>query len=396
MSAATPTPLDAGLPAPPIPVPSTSSHKPNHSLSTISTISTQSEATTLSTQTETSNRPTILHLGDDIRWNHDLYREFGERFRIERSYSMGREQFKGALTDRKWGDFVGIYRPFWNTGGEMGNWDLELISLLPKSCKIYASAGAGFDWVDTKTMAEHGIIYCNSASACTESVADAAIVLIISTFRAIAWSFLAARSCDSSKFHNANQNIAAVTHNPNGHILGIIGLGKIGYRIAQKASLAFGMKIWYHDIVRFEEREKEIGAKWCESLEELLANADCVLLATPFSGSVLLSGPQFNQFKRGARLVNIARGKLIDEEALVAALDEGIISSAGLDVHANEPYVNEHLANRENVMVLSHTAGASVESHIGFERLGMENLMSFLEGKGAITPVNLHWMKEKE
>jgi lactate dehydrogenase-like 2-hydroxyacid dehydrogenase len=175
-----------------------------------------------------------------------------------------------------------------------------------------------------------------------------------------------------------------------------VGLGKIGYRLAQKASAAFEMRVWYHDVVRFEEREAALpgGAKWCETLEELLQNADCVVLATPFSGAVLFSSAQFSQFKRGARLVNIARGKLIDEDALVAALDAGIISAAGLDVHANEPHVNKKLAERQNVMVLSHTAGASVESHVGFERLGMENLMGFLGGTGAVTPVNLQWLKE--
>ncbi|KAF2731934.1 D-mandelate dehydrogenase-like protein [Polyplosphaeria fusca] len=403
MSAATPTPLDAGLPPPPH-APSASTTTGGHRAqqpsraSTISTLSSQSSADTVSPTTTAARGPKsiVLHLGDDIRWNHELYQELGERFEVRRSYCVGREEFKRGLREGKWGNFVGMYRPFWNTGGEMGNWDRELISLLPKSCKIYASAGAGFDWVDTKTMAEHGIIYCNSAPACTESVADAAIVLIIHTFRAIAWSFLAARSCDVSQFNNANQNIAAVTHNPNGTVLGIIGLGKIGYRIAQKASTAFEMKIWYHDIVRFEDREKAVGAKWCETLEELLRGSDCVLLATPFSGAVLLGAKEFAMFKHGARLVNIARGKLVDEDALLAALDNGTVASAGLDVHANEPHVNEKIAKRDNVMVLSHTAGASVESHIGFERLGMENLFSFIEGRGAITPVNMHWLQERE
>lgn len=269
-------------------------------------------------------------------------------------------------------------------------------TLLPRSCKIYASAGAGFDWVDTKTMAAHGIIYCNSASACTESVVDIAIVLILSAYRAVPWSFLAARACDPAAFADANQNIAAVTHNPNGTILGIVGLGKIGYRLAQKASTAFEMKVWYHDVVRFEEREKSVGARWCETMEELLKNADCVVLATPFSGSVLFSHKEFAQFKRGARLVNIARGKLIDEDALLQALDDGSISAAGLDVHANEPVVNEKLALRRNVMVLSHTAGASVESHVGFERLGIENLLGYFGGTGPVTPVNMQWLKERE
>lgn len=371
----TPTPQDSGLPSAP------------HKKKTLS-------LATISKATPTS-KPTILHLGDDIRWNHELYEELKSKFHVERTYSIGREEFKKALKEKKWGDFVGMYRPFWNTGGEMGNWDEELISLLPPSCKIYASAGAGFDWVDTRTLAAHGTIYCNSASACTESVADAAIVLILSCYRAIPWSFLAARSCSPDQFRNANQNIAAVTHNPNGSTLGIVGLGRIGYRIAEKATRAFEMKIAYHDVVRMREREEAVGARWCASLEELLRSSDCVLLATPFSGQVLLASKEFAQFKRGARLVNIARGKLVDEEALNQALDEGVVSAAGLDVHANEPGVNERLAKRDNVMVLSHTAGASVESHIGFERLGMENLLGWLEKgeAGLLSPVNLQWLK---
>lgn len=116
------------------------------------------------------------------------------------------------------------------------------------------------------------------------------------------------------------------------------------------------MKIAYHDVVRFEAREKELGdVTWCETLEELLKGSDCVILATPFEGNVLLGRKEFSQFKKGARLVNIARGKLIDEEALVEALDEGIIGAAGLDVHADEPNVNQKLAGRENVMVLSNS-----------------------------------------
>lgn len=101
-------------------------------------------------------RPIVLQLGDDIRWNHELHELFAARFDIRRSYSMSRPQFLKALEQGDFGDFLAIYRPFWNTGGEMGSWDAELISLLPKSCKIYASAGAGFDWVDTKKLAERG------------------------------------------------------------------------------------------------------------------------------------------------------------------------------------------------------------------------------------------------
>jgi lactate dehydrogenase-like 2-hydroxyacid dehydrogenase len=393
MSAATPTPQDSGLPPPSHPHPSS-----------LSKLTTSSDA----------SKPTLLHLGDDIRWNHSLYATLQENFTIIRTYSTGRSDFKKALQEKKWGDFVAMYRPFWNTGGEMGNWDKELMyppplptplsyrlltqpssELLPKSCRIYASAGAGFDWVDTHTLAQRGIIYCNSASACTESVADAALVLILSCYRAIPWSFLAARSGNEDEFKAANQNIAAVTHNPNDSILGIVGLGRIGMRIAEKMVRACEMKVVYYDVVRMRDRESGVGAKWCETLEELLNVSDCVVLATPFSGQVLLSTKEFGQFKKGARLVNIARGKLIDEDALVAALDDGTVSAAGLDVHADEPRVNKELAGRRNVMVLSHTAGASVESHVGFERLGMENILGWKGSgeEGVASAVNLQWLK---
>jgi hypothetical protein len=121
MSAATPTPQDSGLPPPAAPnkLPPTSTLEP--SKTSISTFAGDIQADAY------KPKPTILHLGDDIRWNHDLYAELVKKFRIERSYSMGREEFKDALRSRKWGDFVAMYRPFWNTGGEMGNWDRELM-----------------------------------------------------------------------------------------------------------------------------------------------------------------------------------------------------------------------------------------------------------------------------
>ncbi|KAF2496918.1 D-isomer specific 2-hydroxyacid dehydrogenase [Lophium mytilinum] len=342
------------------------------------------------------SKPILLHLGDDIKWNHELYKQLQSKFTIKRSYSMNRADFSKALKANQFGDFVAMYRPFWNTGGEMGNWDAELISLLPKSCKIYASAGAGFDWVDTKRLAESGIIYCNAAAACTESVADAGIWLILSTFRLFSWSATAAHSTSIPAFQDANRNIAAVTHNPNNFTLGIIGLGKIGYRIAQKAHDSFDMKILYNDIRRMpKDIEDTISATYFESLDAMLPEADCVLVATPFAGDKLMDAPHFRKMKKGARLVNIARGKLIDEPALVEALESGQLGAAGLDVHYDEPKVDAKLAGMRNVQLLAHTAGASIESHIGFERLGMENVIGFLETGKAVTPVNLQWIGEK-
>ncbi|KAI9692617.1 MAG: hypothetical protein M1822_006848 [Bathelium mastoideum] len=338
-------------------------------------------------------KPTVLHLGDDVKWNHALYRQLQDKFQIVRSYSMPRNEFMQALKTRRFGNFVAMYRPFWNTGGEMGNWDDELISLLPKSCKIFTSAGAGFDWVDTKRLAQSGVIYCNAAAACTESVADAAIWLILSTYRLFSWSSQAARSLSASAFSDANRNIAAITHNPRDSVLGIIGLGKIGYLVAQKAKTALGMKIVYNDIRRLPEAvEHSIGAKFYPALADMLAIADCTVVATPFGGEKVISASTFDHFKTGSRLVNIARGKLVDEDALVRALETGKLFAAGLDVHFEEPHVNGKLAKMRQVEMLSHTAGASVDSHVGFEKLGMENILNFFETGQALSPVNLQWI----
>lgn len=105
-------------------------------------------------------RSTILHLGDPIKHNHELYKQISSEFDIIRPplEELQRERFKDALKQRKWGDFHAIMRPFWNTGGEMGQWNRELISLLPSSVKVFASAGAGYNWADVDVLAEYGTL----------------------------------------------------------------------------------------------------------------------------------------------------------------------------------------------------------------------------------------------
>ena len=184
--------------------------------------------------------------------------------------------------------------------------------------------------------------------------------------------------------------------NPAGHTLGIIGLGRIGQRIARKASLVFPMNVIYNDVTRLPQTvEDESGAKFYENLDDMLAMADCVVVATPFGGSKVLDADKISKMKQGSRLVNIARGKLIDEDALVEALESGQIQSAALDVHFDEPKVNPKLAAMENVELLSHNAGASIDSQNGFEGMSINNILSFYETGKALTPVNLqHFEKD--
>lgn len=218
-----------------------------------------------------------------------------------------------------------------------------------------------------------------------------AIYHIISVFRNMMWTQLAARSGDPEQFLDAHKYATMTAHNPRGQILGIVGLGNIGCVIAQKAYAAFGMDVHYQDLYRKSPvQEKAIGATFHESLEELLGIADCVVLAAPFAGETLIYASRLKQFKRGSRLVNIARGGLVDEEALVAALESGQSFAAGLDVHANELHVNADLASMRQVNLTCHNAGGAIETNHGFERLAMENVQAVLSGKEPLTPVNKH------
>ncbi|KAJ5098447.1 hypothetical protein N7532_005448 [Penicillium argentinense] len=344
-----------------------------------------------------SEKPIVLHLGDPVEFNKELYAQIANAFTVIRPSleERQRNEFLKALQEKRWGDFQAIFRPFWNSGGEMGRWDAELIRLLPSSLKVYASAGAGYDWMDVDILAEHDVVYCNGAQASSEAVADMAVFHIISVFRNMQWSMDGARSGDPKLWLEAHQNTAATAHNPCTQVLGIIGLGNIGYTIARKAYACFGMKIYYHDLYRkSSEQEKAVGASFCESLDDLLAAADCVVLATPFGGSKLITRENLSKFKRGAKFVNIARGALVDEIALVDALKSGQLSAAGLDVHEHEPNVNKELARMRNVTLTAHTAGGAAETQIGFERLSMENIQRVLTGQEPLTPVNKHLLKE--
>jgi lactate dehydrogenase-like 2-hydroxyacid dehydrogenase len=207
---------------------------------------------------------------------------------------------------------------------------------------------------------------------------------------------VAARSGDAAQFRDANQNLAMVSRNPRGHTLGIVGFGRIGRRVAEKAHAALDMRVIYNDVVRLPaDLERPSDATYHPRLDTLLAEADCIVVAAPFSGGAILNGPTFQKMKKGSRLINVARGKLVDEDALVAALKDGTLAAAGLDVHFDEPNVNKELIKMRNVELLSHNAGASLDSHIGFEALGMENIVSYYKTGKAITAVNAQAVNAK-
>ncbi|KAH7020407.1 hypothetical protein EDB80DRAFT_702923 [Ilyonectria destructans] len=341
-------------------------------------------------------KPIVLHIGDPIKYNHELYKMLQEQFTVLRPSAEERQRgpFLEALRQGKWGQFHAVMRPFWVTGGEMGRWDRELIPLLPKSVKVYASAGAGYDWADVDVMAEAGILYCNGAAASSEAVADMALYHIISVFRNMQWSNMAARG-SANEFRDAHAHTQLTAHNPRGHILGLIGLGNIGYQIAVKAYKALGVRIVYHDpFPKSVEQEAAIEATCYSDLDEMLGIADCIVLAAPGTGGKkILTREKIAKMKKGSRLVNIARGSLLDEEAVADAIDSGHLFAVGLDVFEDEPRPNPRLQTMRNATLTCHTAGGALETSIGFERLAMENVIAVLTGQPPLTPVNKHLFK---
>ncbi|PSR85767.1 hypothetical protein BD289DRAFT_433340 [Coniella lustricola] len=413
--------------------------------------------------TQPQPKPTVLHIGDPVKYNPATYALLASRFTIIRPSAADRERpaFLRALRERKWGDFAAIFRPFWGSGGEMGKWDAELIGLLPDSVEVFASAGAGFDWADTEALGKKGIIYCNGGLAAAESVADFALAMVISTFRHLPWAMNAAvlpsilasgpsPALREQAFRHSHTHTTAHSHNPRSHTLAIIGLGKIGSLLAAKlGNPSMGMRIAYHDVTRKSPAlEKKLGATFYADLRALMGVADCVVVCTPAlpgsstttptttpttttgmemaaaRPSPLICAKSLSWLKPGARFVNIARGSLVDEEALADALESGLVSAAALDVHADEPRVNPRLVrmaglqvieqvegqghgreqgqgngkrkgvqNPGRVMLTCHNAGGTVETHMGFEELAMRNILAVLGGEEAITPVNMQYLK---
>lgn len=341
-------------------------------------------------------KPIVLHIGEPIKYNQDFYNgPFLSRFDVVRNDKPDRESFISALKKKEFGDFSAIFRPHFQTGGEMGQWDDELISILPPSVRIFASAGAGFNWADVDLLAKRKIWYTNGAGASDVAVSDTALYFVLSVFRNFTKSQLAARTADPAKFNATHKLIATISQNPDGHVLGVIGLGNISKKLVVKAK-ALGMIVHYYDVVRQSpEEEERLGVTYHQTLESILRIADCISLHTPLNKHTkhLINKDTLAQMKDGARLINTARGEIVEEEALVEALKSGKLSAAALDVHYHEPQVSPVLASMENVTLTTHIGGGALNTRINFELNAMKNILAVVGPDGdfcgePLTPVN--------
>ncbi|PLB38555.1 D-mandelate dehydrogenase-like dehydrogenase [Aspergillus candidus] len=289
-----------------------------------------------------------------------------------------REDFLRNCKQGQYDDVKAIYRS--NVSTKLtGPFDAELLSALPASLKYICHNGAGYDNIDVAGCTQKGILVSSTPVAVNNATADVGIFLMIGALRQ---AYVPLAALRAGKWHGQT----TLGHDPQGKVLGILGMGGIGREMAHRAK-AFGMKIHYHNRSRLSP-ELEGDATYV-SFDELLASSDVLSLNLALNPSTrhIIGANEFQKMKDGIVIVNTARGALINEKALVAALDSGKVMSAGLDVYENEPVVEQGLVDNPRVMLLPHIGTMTYETQKDMELLVLENLRSAVEKGEMVTPV---------
>jgi lactate dehydrogenase-like 2-hydroxyacid dehydrogenase len=255
--------------------------------------------------------------------------------------------------------------------------DATCFSQTGRRVQVVANFGVGVNHIDLTAAAAAGVAVTNTPDVLTDDTADLAILLMLAVLR---------RSGSGERELRAGQwggwrPTHHLGHSLRGKTLGIVGLGRIGRAVASRVSAAFGMRVLAWTRGRRGTAVVD-GVSVVESLETLLRASDVVSLHCPATPETrqLIGAAQFEQMRRSAVLVNTARGDVVDEAALVAALEAGRIAGAGLDVYEREPLVHPGLLQRDDVVLLPHLGSATVETRTAMGLRALANLEAFFAG----------------
>ncbi len=242
---------------------------------------------------------------------------------------------------------------------------------------IIANFGVGVNHIDLEAAKARGIIVTNTPGVLTDATADLAMALILAATRRMSEMEALLRRGEWAGFSPT----AMLGMGLQGKTLGIVGMGRIGQATARRAALGFGMRVIYFS--RSPVGPFDVPAEAWPSIEAVMAEADVVSLHAPGGGANrgLISAERIALMKPTAYLVNTARGDVVDEPALVAALVDGRIAGAGLDVFADEPNVPAALLALSNVTLLPHIGSATLETRTAMGMLAAENLIAHFEGR---------------
>ncbi|KAF5608512.1 d-3-phosphoglycerate dehydrogenase [Fusarium pseudoanthophilum] len=321
-----------------------------------------------------AEKPKVLFLGS-TKQAHEEFASLCEI--VEPVYPKSNER-SAFIEETKSGAFDGV-KAIYRTNksvGITGIFDAELLDVLPKSLKFICHNGAGYDQIHVSECTSRGIRVSNTPTAVDDATADITIFLLIGALRNISSSIFTLRE---GTWRGSPP--PSLGHDPQGKVLGILGMGGIGRNVARKAR-AFGMTVKYHNRSRLSPGLED-GAEYVD-FETLLKESDVLSLNLPLNPKTrhTIAKPQFDIMKRGIVIVNTARGAVMDEAALVEALESGQVASAGLDVFENEPEVHPGLLKNKNVLLIPHMGTWTVETERLMEAWAMDNVrLAVTEGK---------------
>ena len=262
--------------------------------------------------------------------------------------------------------------------------DQEVLSANP-NLKVVSNYAVGYDNVDIKAATSRGIPVCNTPGVLENAVAEHTFALMLALCKRIAEADQFVRA---GKYKRWEPMLLLGTE-LEGKTIGIVGLGRIGAGVARRAGRGMGVNVLYHDIRRNKDFEKEYQARYV-SLSELLKKSDFVSLHVPLLPSTrhLIGKKELAMMKKTAYLINTSRGPVVDEKALVKALQKKQIAGAGLDVYENEPKLTLGLTKLKNVILTPHTASATIEARTAMSELAAQNIIDVLQGRKAKFTVN--------
>ena len=263
--------------------------------------------------------------------------------------------------------------------------DAALLAQCP-GLRICANMAVGYNNFDLPAMTAAGVLATNAPGVLTETTADMGFALLMAAARRVTEGehFLRAGRWDRWAYD------MLIGQDVHGSTLGIIGMGRIGQAIARRGALGFGMRVIYHNRSRLPAAdEAALGARYV-SKQELLQSADHVVLVLPYSAAShhTIGAAELALMKPSATLTNIARGGIVDDAALAAALREGRIAAAGLDVFEGEPKVHPDLLACRNVVLTPHIGSATVPTRRAMAQLAADNLIGYLVHGKPLTPLN--------
>lgn len=263
------------------------------------------------------------------------------------------------------------------TGGHQQA-DAALMDMLPR-LSVISCYGVGYDGIDVAAATKRGIWVCNTPDVLNDDVADLAMALMLAVVRRVPE---AERYVRGGKWRD--DGAFGLTERLGGRRLGMLGMGRIGAAIVRRA-LAFDMTISYYATAK-----KDSPHKWADSAESLAKESDVLCAAMPANAGTIgiVNAAVLNALGGGGYFVNIGRGALVDEPALVAALQNKVIAGAALDVFADEPNVPEALMKMDNVVLSPHQGSATIHTRKAMSDLSADNAIKVLQGEKPITPVN--------